>query len=93
MNFIKLFILLIVISSSIQEANAGIFFNRRSYSTPTYNKYSTQSRIPQYNGRIRQWTYPGDIGNHLRNHHHINTNGMSFEQMKYLHNILHESAL
>ena len=91
MNFIKLFILLIISFSSIQEANAGIFFNRRSYSTPTY---STQSynRIPQYNGRVRQWTYPGDIKSHLRNHHHINTDGMSFQQMKHLHNVLHESG-
>ena len=90
---IKPLIILLFFSciSIVQEVNAGIFFNRRTTTLPKTSRYTNQ-QIPYFNGPVREWTWPGEINNHLRNHHHINTNGMSFQQMKHLHNVLHESG-
>ena len=90
-NFIKPLIILIFFFcvGLVQEVNAGIFFNRKV--TAYSSKYLNQ-QTPYFNGPVRQWTYPSEIGHHLRTHHKINTNGMSFQQMKHLHNILHESG-
>lgn len=38
-----------------------------------------------------EWTWPGDLASHLQREHGVNTSGMSFEQMRMMHNSLHNS--
>jgi hypothetical protein len=40
-----------------------------------------------------RWTFPGDLGNHLRSAHGADVTGMSHAEMLRLHDELHNSAL
>jgi hypothetical protein len=40
---------------------------------------------------IAHWSYPGNITEHLRNHHGQNLAGLSIEQQLTLHDRIHEA--
>lgn len=42
--------------------------------------------------QAQHWTYPGSIEHHLRVDHGVDTRGMTFSQMLYMHDALHEQA-
>lgn len=40
---------------------------------------------------IVHWSYPGNITEHLRNHHGQNVSGLSIEQQLTMHDRIHEA--
>ncbi len=58
--------------------------------TRTQTKF--KSVQPQYRNYNAQWTWPGNLSDHLRDTHRINTTGMTQDQMEQAHDAAHNSV-
>ena len=80
-------------ASACSAARIRDFLEGKSQS-PSTNRSRGQVR-PAQRAIVRRsgptWTWPGDLATHLARAHGVNPAGMSFEQMRALHDNLHNS--